>query len=247
MDGRRRILFGGGRGEEAVELFLAVDPMRVMVAIAAGAFEQSILDRLQRSGDIRDELCACDALLFLVRLLAAADEHGIFFHVARTDFQAHGYAFLDPAPHFLAAAFVTFVDDDADRTIRVALCAQFLSDAIAIFEHAGLLIVGAEDRDDHDLRRRHPRRQDQTVVVRVGHDQTADQTRGHTPARRPGVLTRAALIQEHDLAGFREVLAEEMTRARLQRLAVLHHGFDGVRSLRTREALARRLLALDDR
>ena len=45
----------------------------------------------------------------------------------------------------------------------------------------------------------------------------------------------------------REILAEEMAGARLQRLAILHHRLDGERLLGARKALARGLLALDDR
>ncbi len=44
----------------------------------------------------------------------------------------------------------------------------------------------------------------------------------------------------------REILAEEVARAGLQRFAVLHHRFDAVRALGAGETLAGRLLALDD-
>src|SRR5688500_18523347 len=54
---RRWRIFGDARrGEELVELFLAVDAMRVLFAIRAGAFEQCVLNRLQYRDDVSDEL-----------------------------------------------------------------------------------------------------------------------------------------------------------------------------------------------
>ena len=53
-------------------------------------------------------------------------------------------------------------------------------------------------------------------------------------------------LKELNVARAREILAQEMARAGLQRLAVLHHRLDAERALGAREPLAGRLLALDD-
>ncbi|MEZ5207167.1 MAG: hypothetical protein R2690_09375 [Acidimicrobiales bacterium] len=57
----------------------------------------------------------------------------------------------------------------------------------------------------------------------------------------------AVLVGEGDVGGLREVLAQEVRRAGLQGLAVLHHRLDRVRPLGAGEAFARRLLADDHR
>ena len=78
----------------------------------------------------------------------------------------------------------------------------------------------------------------------MGHDQTAHQSRRDAPAGGPGVFDLARLVLKLDVLRLGEVLPKEVTGARLQRLAVLHHRFDGVGLDRPREALALGLLAL---
>ena len=116
----------------------------------------------------------------------------------------------------------------------------------AVVEHARLLVVAAEDGHDHDVLRGELRRQHEAVVVGVGHQQRADQPRRHAPARRPSVLVAAVAVEELDVARAREVLAQEVARAGLQRLAVLHHRLDRERAVGAGETLALGLLALDD-
>ena len=54
----------------------------------------------------------------------------------------------------------------------------------------------------------------------------ADQPRRDAPARRPGVFELVLLVDEFHVERLGEVLAQEMRRAGLQRLAVLHHRLD---------------------
>jgi hypothetical protein len=60
------------------------------------------------------------------------------------------------------------------------------------------------------------------------------------------MLLCAGLIEKADCARLREVLAEEMTGSRLQRLTILHHRFYGVGLLRAGESFAHSLRTLDD-
>ena len=103
-----------------------------------------------------------------------------------------------------------------------------------------LVFVSAPDRHDDDVHRRQPRRQHEAVVVGVRHDQAADQARRDAPARGPGVLLLAVLIEELDVERLGEVLAEEVAGAGLQRLAVLHHRFDAEACRPRRGSSARR-------
>src|SRR5437899_648794 len=77
------------------------------------------------------------------------------------------------------------------------------------------------------------------------HDQPADQPRGDAPGSIPHVLEAAgsSLILHAERLG--EILAEVVRGARLQRLVILHQGFNGVRAQRARELLALRLHAGD--
>jgi hypothetical protein len=95
-----------------------------------------------------------------------------------------------------------------------------------------LLLVLAEDRDDDDLDRRDVGRQDEARVVAVGHDRGPDHARREAPRRAVRVLADVVAVEELDAGGPREVLAEHVARAGLERLLVAHHGFDapGVQS-----------------
>src|SRR5947209_1303811 len=70
------------------------------------------------------------------------------------------------------------------------------------------------------------RRAHEAVVVRVRHDQPADEARRGPPARRPGVLPFPLLGRELDVERLREVLPQEVARPGLEGLAVLHQGLD---------------------
>ena len=54
----------------------------------------------------------------------------------------------------------------------------------------------------------------------------ADEPRRHSPARRPAEFLFAFAVLKLDAACSREILAEKMRRASLDRLPVLHHRFD---------------------
>jgi hypothetical protein len=102
--------------------------------------------------------------------------------------------------------------------------------------------LGRAPRDRHqdDLVRGQARRQDQALVVAVGHRDRADHARGQAPARGPAVLELVDPVEVADLEGAREVLPEVVRGAGLQRPPVAHHGLDGVGA----DAPAKRSLAL---
>ena len=150
-------------------------------------------------------------------------------------------------PVLLAPAQVAVVDLHAQWFIGIAGIRQLALQRVAGAEHRRALFGVLVDRQDHDLLRRKPRRQHHAVVVAVGHDQAADQPRGHPPRGGPGVHERAVAVAEADVARLGEVLPQEVRGAGLQRPAVLHHRLDGVGVDRPGEALARGLLAAQHR
>src|SRR5579872_5782561 len=88
------------------------------------------------------------------------------------------------------------------------------------------------------MQRRQPWGYYQAVVVRVCHDETADQSRADAPTRGPGELFLVLFIFERDIEGLGEVLPEEVGSPGLKRLAILHHGFDAERVDRAWKFLA---------
>ena len=102
-------------------------------------------------------------------------------------------------------------------------------------------------RDDHQLGGRDARRQHKALVVAVGHDDRADQAGGHAPRGLLHVLEGVVLVRVLHVKRLGKAVAEVMARAGLERLAVVHHGLDGVGLFRAREALLLGLFALEHR
>ena len=105
----------------------------------------------------------------------------------------------------------------------------------------------SRNRNNNQLGRSDARRQDQTLVIAVGHDDRADNTGGNAPGGLIHILKRVVLIGVLHAEGAREAVTEVVRGAGLKRLAVVHHGLDRVGVLCTGEALLRGLFALDDR
>ena len=105
-------------------------------------------------------------------------------------------------------------------------------------KHRAAFVIRLVDRHADDLHRRKLRRQHQPVVIAVRHDERADEPRRSTPRGRPAELFTVVRSRVFDLKRTREVLAQVMTRARLQGPSVLHHRFNRISAQRTGELLA---------
>src|SRR5258708_5672553 len=84
-------------------------------------------------------------------------------------------------------------------------------------------------------------REARAVVVAVGHDHRAQETRRHAPRRLPNELFLAGRVEVVGVEHLGEVLTELVARAHLQGLAVAHHAFARPRVVRAGEPLTRRL------
>ena len=102
------------------------------------------------------------------------------------------------------------------------------------------------DGDDHRLHGRDAGREFEPALVAVRHDERADETGGNAPARLIRILEFAVTVEIFDLERGREVFAEIMRGAGLQRFAVQHHRFHRVGVHRPRELLLLRLFARED-
>gem|GEM_PF-1819055 len=96
------------------------------------------------------------------------------------------------------------------------------------------------------MHRRNRRRQHQTIVIRVRHDQPTYQASRYSPGGCPDKLL-ALRTSKLYLVCAREILPKEMRCSCLKRLSVLHHSFNRPSIDGTGKALAGRLFAYDDR
>ena len=177
----------------------------VLVEVALGLVEQALLHVLEQRGDARLELIERDGDLLAV---VAADGDAVTgLDVLRTDLDAQRHALHLPVGELPAGAVVAEV---ALRAQAGGL--QTRDKLLGLLGHAGLV---RRDGQHDDLDRRDVRRQHETAVVTVGHDQTADDARGHTPRGlvRIGLLVVLVGIGDVERAG--KAVAEVVARAGL--------------------------------
>ena len=101
--------------------------------------------------------------------------------------------------------------------------------------------------NDNHLNRGNFRRKHQSGIVAVGHDDSADNSRGKAPACLEGILLRVVLVSKCDIKLAGKAVSEEMAGTGLERLFIMHHAFDGIGVYRAGELLFICLVAADDR
>ena len=122
-----------------------------------------------------------------------------------------------------------------------------VGDRINLGEDSVKLFLLFEDRHDGHLDRSQMRRQDEAVVVGVGHDERTHESGTYAPRSCPNVLGFVLLGQVSHVERLGEVLSQEMAGSGLQCLAILHHSLDAVGVECARKTLVRRLDTLENR
>ena len=208
----------------------------VLVEVALGLVEQALLHGLEQLGDARLELVERDGDLLAV---VAADGDAVAgLDVLRADLDAQRHALHLPVGKLPAGAVV------AEIALRAqAGGLQARDELLGLLGHAGL--VRCDGQHDH-LDRRDVRRQDEAAVIAVGHDQAADDPRGHTPRGLVRIGLLVVLVGVGDVERAGEPVAEVVARAGLERLVVVHHALDRIGVHGAGELLLVGLVAADD-
>ena len=121
------------------------------------------------------------------------------------------------------------------------LRAQGLRERVAGLNDLLSSFLFRSDGKDDDLMRAHARWQDDSVVIAMRHDERADESSAHAPARGMRILAGIITAGELDACGFGEVLSEVVASAGMDSLSILYHSLDCVGVYRSREALVLRL------
>ena len=223
-------------GLQLLGLFERMRFINVVVEILLCLLKHPLLDKLQLLGNGGFEGFQRNDRLFAV---VAADKHALSgLDIARADLDAHGHAL-----HLILRAL------PAHGVIRIVkLHAKPRLDQ-TVFQFRGLFqnacLVHGDGQDD-DLDGGDLRRQDEAVVVAVGHDDRADHARGGAPGGLERVLQLVVAAGEGHVVSAGELIAEVVAGRALQRLVVLHEALDGVGRFRAGELFLLGLLAGDD-
>src|SRR5271156_4317326 len=227
-----RLAFGfaapPGKGEALFDGLLEFLVIGGLVGIRFAERERAVEERLldfcellhhsRGNSLLRDERFA-----FFAGAIAARQHYRAFGDVFGAEFQAQRDAAHFPIVEFEAGAGAfALVELDADSGVH-----QFLAQPVRAFQDTGFFFVRLKNRDDYQLDGRQARRENQSLVITMHHDDGANEAGGEAPGSGPAVLQHAAFIEVANFERFREVLAEIVGGAGLQRFAVAHHGFDG--------------------
>src|SRR6266480_2247684 len=214
--------------DELEELRLGGAADRVLFAPLAGGSEQRRLDLVERFRD--------GGRYFVKRYrrlpAGPAGKNDLATReVARPDLQSHGYTEAFPL-EVLGSGFhrVTEIELDPDAELF-----QVGFHLTPNSRHLTSLVISLPDRHNHDRHGGELRWRNEPIVVRMRHDQAADEPSRDAPGRTPHVFeaTGCGLILHVERLG--EILAEVVRCPRLDRLIVLHQRFDRVRAQRPGE------------
>jgi len=102
--------------------------------------------------------------------------------VARPDLDPDRRTLFHPIPLFLSPLDVAHIDEGADRiAVETPRGSQGFRKRVACVQNRILAVLLWRDRDDDNLLGSDAGRKHQAVVVRMRHDQGADEACGNTP------------------------------------------------------------------
>ena len=180
---------------------------------------------------------------FFLQCVTTHHFDGVVLQITATHHQAHWYTLHLIVGELEARTLVVCIvvlHADAHST-------QLVHDAFHFGINLLQLLIALIDRNDNYLDRSQFRRQHQTIVVRVRHDERTHQAGRNAPRSGPYILQLVVLVDELHVEALGEVLSQEVAGTTLERLAILHHSLDGVSVLSTSEALSLALHTLDHR
>ena len=237
-----------GKGEALLHRLLEFSIIRWLVRIGLAKRQRAIEQRLlnfnqQRAHRSRDPVLVDERLPFFPRTVASRQHHRILRHILRAQFHPQRNAAHFPVVKLESRAGA-FALVELHPNVGVH---ELRAQAPRALHHAGFFFVRFINRHDHNLDGRQPRRKNQTLVVTVHHDDRAHETRRKPPRSGPAEFLHPGLVQIFNFESLGEILPQIMRRPGLQRLAVAHHRFDRVRSVRPGESLGVRFFAGDHR
>src|SRR2546426_1328888 len=220
--GLRRIF----RGEEIVKLVFGIDHARVLVTKFLRTLEEILLDRSKNLGCARTQLRHGDQLFRFQWLVATVHHHVARCEVAWANLDAKWDAFLDPFPILYATSKIAAIDVHFDRKIDISTLTQLFREFVASVEYRGACFFLWRDRQNHNLRWRDARRQNNSIIIAVHHHNSANEAGTRAPARGPTEFLFTFSGLKLNAARARKILSEKMRGTGLDRFAVLHHCFD---------------------
>ena len=124
---------------------------------------------------------------------------------------------------------------------------EFFSEFIHLIQNGCPFSIALIDRHHHYLYRSQPRRENESIVISMGHDKGAHKTCGHAPGCSPDILLLPFPCSILYIKRLRKILSEEMRCPGLKGLPVLHQSLYTQGIKRPRKPLVRALMADNDR
>ena len=235
--------FGGAvpvRAQEAAlfqaggELLPGVDLAGALFHAVSGALEQAVLESRLKQGSARGPQSDRPGMKAFSPVSRRATSTVPFSASRGPMARRTGTPLSSYSANFQPERLVSSSSSFTRRPCGLQVVAQLFASRVDDFIGFSSFLDGHDDGlDGGQLRWHH-----QSLVVAVGHDERAHQTGGHPPTRRPNEFLSTVFGGVGHIKSLGEVLPQEVARAGLQGLSVLHHGFDAKGVVGTGKPLA---------
>ena len=133
-----------------------------------------LLDFIQGPGYVLNKFVSINGRFILVAFIPSPHEHRIVGNISGTDFHPNRNPFFDPVPSPGAADF-TGVDLNLNPAMMIIGVSQLPGQGFGKRHYLGSVVRASKNGYQHNMGRSDFRRQDNTVIITVGHDESADQ------------------------------------------------------------------------
>mmetsp|Transcript_28833 Transcript_28833/g.52959 ORF Transcript_28833/g.52959 Transcript_28833/m.52959 type:complete len:435 (-) Transcript_28833:189-1493(-) len=227
------------------ELIPSGDDLHARFMLETRGSKHFFLHGDEKSRDLLGYISPANELF--VASITTANHNRFILHILRTDFNAETDSMEFMMVELPAGGVVLTSIGDGANTCLLELALD-LSD---FSKHLLLNFLGgvvAGDGDDDGLSLGDLGREDETLVIRVGHQHDTDRTGGNTPRVLPDKLFALVLGLVFDIEHLTKILAQAVAGGTLDGLAGLRdEGFDSGSVKGTGELLLATLASLDDR
>ena len=205
-----------------LELFVSVDCSSQLAAMVQCFLEDIILNIVEKCLNVFFN--AFDSHCRFFEGVTTHNFDSAVFEVASTQNEAYGHTLQFVIGKLEARTLVVGIvifHTDTHRT-------KFFYDRTNAIVDGVELFLTLINRNNNHLNRGQLRRQHETIVIGVSHNQSTHQACRYAPRCSPNIFEFVIFIDKLHVECLGEVLTEEVRCARLESLTILHHCFDGV-------------------
>jgi len=163
------------RRKISVKLVLVLNFLSMGLSEIQRVFIKLLLDFIQGSGYVLDKFVSINGRFISVAFIPSPHEYRIVGNISGADFHPNRNPFFDPVPAPGASDFPG-VDLNLNPPMMIIGVSQFPGQGFGKRHYLGSVVRASENGYQHNMGRSDFWRQNNTVIITVGHDESADQS-----------------------------------------------------------------------